>query len=641
MITQVRKFAKSPWAIGLFALLVLGLLVTGGSQADVLGSLGPRHVIDAGDRSTDAVEFRSYAERVRSNVSQQSGQPITFEEMAQEGFLQQMLESRTQELGFLAWAWKVGIRPGGALIVDQVRDIPSFFNQVTGQFDQQAYETALAQQNLTVADFEQSLRDEIAVSHYAAAVFAGIRAPSIYGAVAAASAMETRDGSWFQVTQAMAGTADAPSDAQLTAFLNENAAQLRRPEVRTVSAVLFTPGPDEQPTVSEAQIQERYEFRREALATPEQRTFVTIPAASEAAAQRISQALRGGQTVQAVAEANNVQSTNYPGRARSQVPDQAVAEAAFALQEGQVSDPIRTQVGYVVARVERILPGTTPTLETVREEIVGELQSEAARGVVYEKVEAYEAAINEGADLAAAAERAGARIVQLPPFTAEGQTASGQPLPAPPQLISTSFSLPENGESDVIDAGEGQYFALRVDEIQPAALPALEDVRAPLTQAWTARENSRRLNAFAERLATRIRGGEDIAAVAASVNAQLTSRDNVNSRQETQEELGAGVMRGLFGQGKGQIFVQPQAEGVQVIGRVDEIRAANPQEAAPLVAQIRPRVTQQTVQEMIQSAANAGMARVGAEYDLTRAREALGLTAQAAAPTAPSPAPAE
>ena len=627
MISVFRKFAKSPWAVGLIALVAIGLLVTGGSQMDILGSLGPQHVISAGDRSVDQQEFRVYAERVRGSQEQQSGRPVTFEQFDEAGVIPQIVEGRAQELGFLAWAWRAGVRPSAQLIVDQLRNIPAFFNQVTGQFDQTAYESALGQQNITVPQFEENVRDEVIVGHIQSAALGAIRMPAIYGALAAAQARETRDGRWFEITQAMAGSAPAPTDAQLTAFLNENAEQLRRPEFRTVSLVLFNT--DETPEITDAQIQERYEFRREALANPEQRAFLTIPASSEAAAQRIAAALRAGQSPDAVAEANGVSVTRNSARARSQVADSAVAQAVFDLQSGQVSGPIRTQVGFVVARVEQILPGSTPQLADVRDQIVAELTEEAQRSAVYERVEAYDAARNDGANLADAARRAGARIVQLPPFTAEGALPNGQPLQAPPEVLSTAFSLPANGESEVVDAGQGQYFALRVDRIQPPALPSLADVRAPLAAAWTQRENGRRLTALADRLASRVRGGEDMAAVARSVGSTLVDRDGVQATQETQAEIGVGVLRGLFGQSKGQVFSETQGSGRMVIGRVDEIRAADPAQAAPLVAQIRPALSQQLAQDVLQTLVIAGAARTGVETDLERARQALGLQPRA------------
>ena len=39
MISMFRNFAKSKLAMGLLVLTALGLLVTGGTQTDILGSL--------------------------------------------------------------------------------------------------------------------------------------------------------------------------------------------------------------------------------------------------------------------------------------------------------------------------------------------------------------------------------------------------------------------------------------------------------------------------------------------------------------------------------------------------------------------------------------------------------------------------
>ncbi|MFY7850391.1 MAG: peptidyl-prolyl cis-trans isomerase, partial [Brevundimonas sp.] len=144
--------------------------------------------------------------------------------------------------------------------------------------------------------------------------------------------------------------------------------------------------------------------------------------------------------------------------------------------------------------------------------VVQELQLEDARARVFERVEAYEGARSEGKTLDQAIQEVGARIVQLPPFTQDGRLPDGQPLNAPPQILENAYALAAGAESEVVDAGEGQYFVVRLDEITPAALPALAEIREPLTQSWIQRENARRLSAFADRLATRVRSGEDIAA---------------------------------------------------------------------------------------------------------------------------------
>ncbi|QYF87936.1 peptidylprolyl isomerase [Brevundimonas sp. PAMC22021] len=639
MISSFREFSRSKWAVALFVLIMISFVIVG-ARMDVFSNLGPKHVIDAGERTMDEATFRSSMDRVRANLQEQAGRPVTIEDMVAENIHTRFLESQTQQLGFLNWAWKAGVRPGQALIIKQIRQIPAFFNSVTGQFDQEQYQQALAQQNVTAAQLEQDLRDQYVIEHFGAAVFAGARVPRVYGALLAGQAFESRDGRWFEVTQAMAGTAPQPTDAQLTAFINENAARLRSPELRIASVVLFTPDEAARTApISEQRIQERFEFKKATLGQPERRTFVTLTAPNREIAARIAAALRAGQTPENVGRANSLQPATFTDQPRSAVGDQAVAAAVFGLQNNQVSDPIQAGVGFAVAKVTGIQPGQEATLDNARQGLIQELREEDAKGATYGKVEAYEKARSEGRNLADAARQVGARIVQLPPFTQDGKLPNGQALNAPPQIFETAWGLSKGGESDVVDAGQGQYFAVRVDDVRPAALPTLNEVRAPLTTEWLRRENLKRITARANELAGRVRAGEDIAAVARSANATLTVRTGVVRNPETTQALGQGLIQGLFGQGKGQVFVQPASETAVAVGRVDEVRAASPAIAGPLAEQVRPRITSELVQAMVEGSLTAGAASSKAKNDPAAARRALGLSDQAT-PTSPATTPA-
>lgn len=642
MLTAFRTFAKSKWAIGLLVLLAIGLLVTGGSQMDVLANLGPKHVVTAGDRSLSQAEFRGELDRILEQARQQSGRPLTFEELIGEGGLRQYLEQKSQQLGFVNWAWKAGIRPGKELVLRQIRQAPNFFDSVTGQFSEEQYRNALAENNATPEMFEAQLRDQYSTQHYGAALGAGMRLPRVYGAILASQALETRDGRWFTVTQAMAGTAGTPTDAQLTALMNQNADQLRLPESRTASVVLFDDGAAPAAAPTEARIQERFNFRRDALSLPEKRSFVTLTAPNRAAADRIAAALRAGQSPAEVARANSIQPAEYNDTPRSALGDQAVAAAVFGLAANQVSAPVQAGVGFVVAKVTSIQPGRSATLADVREQVITELRAEDARAAVYRRVEAYEKARQDGKTLDVAVREVGARVIQIPPIRQDGKLRNGQDInPAlPPQLIQTMWSLGKGAESEVVDMGQGQYFVVRLDDILPAALPPLAGIREPLARQWVMRENARLLSARASALAARVRGGEDLAAVAASVGATLQTRTGL-SRQSA-EQNGQGVVAGVFSSGRGQPFSQQNTVDTFVIGRTDRITAAVPALAAPVAEQFRQRMAGDHMNAVGELAIAAAAARSKAEFDEPLARISLGLPAEApAAPATPGAPPAQ
>jgi peptidyl-prolyl cis-trans isomerase D len=641
MISSFRKLSKSWVAPIIVGLIVLSFVIVG--TTDFLGGgaqTGP--VVKAGSREVTQVEYRRIVDQQLQAYREQSGQSLTMQDVVAQGGHIQILDGLAETEGFFAWAWRAGLRPGAELIAQQIREFPVFFNQITGQFDPAQYAQALAEQNLTEAQFEQEIRDQLAASHYGAALYAGMRLPRIYGAALAAQALHTRDGSWFVVTPAMAGETPAPTEEQLQAFLTENADQLRQPEFRTISLVVFGPAPDAAaPAVTDAQIQERFEFRRESLSQPETRTFTTLTTRDAETAAAVAAALRAGQSAAQVAEANDIQPVEYDNRPRSAVTDPAVAAAAFGMESGQVSDPVASALGQTVIQVRAVTPGEAATLENSRDAIVAELREEAARGATYDSVEQFEQSRQDGASLAEAVEAANARIIDLPPFTEDGRLPNGQPLNAPEPVLRNAFTLEEGGESDVIDAGQGQYFVVRVNDIRPAAMPELEEVRDMLTQGWMQRETSRRLAAFTDQLAGRIRGGESIAAVAASVNAQLTTRTGLQQNEEVQEEVGQGVLRGLFSQGAEQVFTGQQDEQSFVIGRVDRVRAPVATLAAPVAEQARPRLTMQLAEALGQDSRAAAGRIVEARTWPDRALNALGVTAAEVPDEAPATPAAE
>ena len=81
MISIFRNFAKSRLAMGLLILTALGLLVTGGTQTDLLGSLQAPKVVSAGERSLSPLEFRTEMDRRLDGIQKEQGRAVSYEEL--------------------------------------------------------------------------------------------------------------------------------------------------------------------------------------------------------------------------------------------------------------------------------------------------------------------------------------------------------------------------------------------------------------------------------------------------------------------------------------------------------------------------------------------------------------------------------
>lgn len=635
MINQIRNFSKS-WAAKVLLGLVALSFVFVGSQTDFFGLSLSRDVVQAGDRSISPVQFKAEFDRWKEGVEAENG-PLTIEEIDQRGGVAGFLDMQVSRAGFSHWAWNAGVRPGAELITKAVRDVPAFFNSITGKFDEDAYKAALAQQNLDPKTFEADVRDQYAQRHIATALGSGVYVPRVYGALSAVSTAQSRDASWFTVTQAMAGTAAAPTDAQLTELMNENKAALQRPEFRSFTVVMFGPGSVTPPEPTADEVQKRFDFRKDTLSRPETRSYVAFSTDDQAVAQRVSAALRAGQTPEQAGPAANLEPQTFENRPRSAIQDEAVAGAVFGTGSGQASAPVRGALGWTVVAVTAVTPGQAATLDSARAEIVAELKTEAAKRLAYEKTEQYQAAREAGSDIEAAARQAGVEVIKLDPISKDGVRPDRSQVRAPPQVLSTAFGLTKGETSELVDVGDVQYFALRVDEIIPASMPSLDSLREELTRAWTQRANAQLLMAKAEEFAQRVRDGETIAAVAASAGASVNTRQGLRIDQETVAAVGQGVMRAIYSQQKaGAVFVGAGADGAtQAVGQLTRINAPAPALAAGAAAGVRPRLSPQIGQELLGGIEAGAVAVSGANGNIANARASLGLQVETA-PAAPA-----
>src|SRR5690606_23627753 len=138
-----------------------------------------------------------------------------------------------------------------------------------------------------------------------------------------------------------------------------------------------------------------------------------------------------------------------------------------------------------VVKVVSVTPGREVTLEEARPMLEAEIRKDMVAEKVYEQTQAYEDAHQAGSNLAQAAQKAGIPTMTIGPITAEGVDAQGRQLQGlPPKILETAFALPSGGESDIVDLGDGAYFAVRVERVTPAAVPPLDEIRADVTRAW-------------------------------------------------------------------------------------------------------------------------------------------------------------
>lgn len=239
MLSATRKFAKSWVAAVLIGLLVLSFAIFGVN--DAFQGNYTNDVVKAGSRHVSGPDFRREFDNFRKGAEEQTKRPITIEEAAQAGLDVRLMDEIATRESFGEMLRKIGIHPSDTLMESELRKIPAFFNPVSGAFDKALYQQRLSENGLDPARFETLLRDQIAESHTAAAMVNGLRVPRAYGALTALYELEARDVGYFVIDPRTVPQPAQPTDAQLQAFMKENAERMTLPEFRVLTVVAFTP----------------------------------------------------------------------------------------------------------------------------------------------------------------------------------------------------------------------------------------------------------------------------------------------------------------------------------------------------------------------------------------------------------------
>jgi peptidyl-prolyl cis-trans isomerase D len=628
MLAAIRAFAKS-WV----AQVMIGLLVVSFSVWGIRDVLHPKFsdaVVTAGAHETSPNEFKRMFDGMRQQAGQQAGQDLSLSDAVAAGLDQRALNEVEAADAFAEYLRRAGIAPAPALILNQLRQQPGFFNAL-GQFDKDTYEQKLNSVGLTPKQYEGLMADDVAQNHLAAGLAAGLKIPDMYGAVIASYELESRNVSYLILNPKSVPQPAAPTDAQLQALITQNAATLTRAEVRTVSLVRFSAkaiAPSM--PVDEAAVQKLYAFRKDSLSQPEKRSLVEFSTRDAAKAASIVAALKAGQDPDAVGKSSGVTPITLADKPQAGIVDPAVASAAFSAQPGQVLGPITSGLaGYAVIKLTKITPASVPTLESMRPQLEADVKTDAAIQKVFDGVKKYGDVHDSGASLADAAKAAGVTPVILGPITAQGLGLNGQPAPGvTPKVLKEAFSLPQGGESEMEDEGNGEYFALRVEKITPPTLPALAEIKPQLTQAYMQQALTKALADKADQLVQAIEKGQSFDAAAASVNVKAGTLNGITRAALQQgKQIAPEMIEKIFAAKKGQVF-DGQVGQVQVmVARIDDAHPAAGVDVARATAGQGPAIAKEIFQDMGDATRAVAISTIKPVGDLDAARQAIGLSA--------------
>jgi peptidyl-prolyl cis-trans isomerase D len=444
-------------------------------------------------------------------------------------------------------------------VASLIHSVPAFAGD--NGFDRARYESQLRRQGLTPQQFEDDLRQSLALQQLESGLARSAFVPE--------QELTRIAVLWFERRDLRVATLDwrdhmaeqPPADNVVQTYYEAHQDRFRTAEqVRVAYLELSLDAMAAQVSVDDAMLQARYETMKPELSEPEQRRVrhILVQVPENATAEQVEQArhkaeelrttLLGGGDFAALAktESDDTGSAAQGGDLGFLTPGSmtpAFDEAVFSLAPDTVSEPIRTPFGFHLLEVTAVKPGKVPPLDAVRDKVRQQLQRELAEERFFAAAETLRRLSFEQPDsLAPAAEALELEVREAGPFPRSG----GEGPAANPQFLRHAFSTEvlAGDNSEVFELDQGRYAVLRVLEHTPATVPPLTAVREAVVQQLRRENAAAAARAAGERLLEQLNAGEAGNDAARQAGVQFNEVADVG-RQGT-EGLPAAVIEKAF-----------------------------------------------------------------------------------------------
>jgi peptidyl-prolyl cis-trans isomerase D len=433
--------------------------------------------------------YRRFQEELRAQLGD-AYRPELFDEKRMR---QEVLERMVSENVVLQASHEMGLRVGNPLVRQAIMEIEAF--QKDGRFDQATFDRYARMQGLSSGGFEERIRQALLAEQLTQAVQASAFITDREIQETLRLQNQTRDLAYFVVSTAELKTDDPIPETEIEAYYTKNSAQFRTPEQVKLDYILLN-GEMAGNTleVDEDALREYYDNHLESYGRPEERQashiLITLDEdadqASVAAAEQKIAELRDraveGEDFATLAKAHS----EDPGSADAGgnlgffpkgIMDPAFETAAFSLQEGELSEPVRSSFGIHLIKLTGIKPSSVKPFEEVRDQVEQAYRKVEGERVYFEMAEQLaDLTYEDPGSLVPAASSLNLEVTSSDWISRD--RASG--VLQSPKVLAAAFRedvLIERNNSELIELDKDQSIVIRVTEHRESSIKPLSEVQ--------------------------------------------------------------------------------------------------------------------------------------------------------------------
>lgn len=505
---------------GWTAKIIIGVIVV------LMAFTGVEAVFQATSNSQDAAEVNGEvitqnelaqaADMQRRQMMQRLGKDfdasLIDDKMLKDAALKNLIDRKV----LLQSASNSGFALSQAALDQVILQIPVF--QENGVFSAALFDQRIRQQGFTRMQFRQELEKDILATQLQAGIAGSGFVTDEEIQAFARLEKQTRD--FATLTLLADASAIKVSDEQLQAYYDEHNSQFMSQEqvvleyIELKKAAFF-----DQVEVTDEDLQSAYQKEIANLAEQRQAAHILLDvngklSDEEAKTQieALKQRLEQGEDFAKLAEEfskdpGSATKGGDLGYAAPGVYDPAFEEALYALKQGDVSAPVRSQFGWHLIKLLGVQAPQVPSLASLKDKLVHDLKAQQVEARFVEVSKALEDAAFEASDLSQPAQEQGLQVKTSAAFGREG----GVGITANRQVLTAAFSqevLEDSANSGAIELDPETVVILRVKEhLKPSLLPFAQ-VSAGIRQQLTVQQASAAVTAKGEALLVSLREGK-------------------------------------------------------------------------------------------------------------------------------------
>jgi peptidyl-prolyl cis-trans isomerase D len=515
MLSLLRKHAASTIIKIILGLIVIVFIFWGfGWQSQKPGRVA---IVNGETISID--ELRQAHNNLLNQYRQQYGDKLNEEFIKQLDLEKQALDQLINKKVLLSEAQKLHFRVSDQELANTIRKISAF--QRNGQFDHRVYQDMLRYNHLTPEEFEEYQRQTILINKLRNFVTSNTQvsddeARKFYNWLNASVKIK-----YVMFNPSDVKDIEIDEDAVKTYFEKNKDNYKTKPEIK-VRYLYFNPeNYQDQVNISPEQIKEYYEtnidefsqektvaVRHILIKVDQNASDEIIEEKKQKILEILDKARKGKDFAELAKKFSECPSKNRGGLLddfRKQDMVKPFADQAFSMNPGDISDPVRTQFGWHIIKLEKINEASILSLDEVSEQIKNKMIDKRKKELALAAAEAVYSVSFGDDDIVKAAKDQGIELKTTGFFTKSGPDEIDKQIQK--NFSQIAFDLSDQEISEIQKLGNSYYIIQQIDR-KPGIIPEFASIENTVKEDWIQQQKDKKALEKAESFLKVLQTGE-------------------------------------------------------------------------------------------------------------------------------------